>query len=291
MLHLKCFILYKIVPINEIRFKSLALRFMSGFSDEFLILGNVKYEEFLFPKARKFFEYNFSFKHNFKSSEMQKREQISAKLTNNNPGQNLNSLHINHLNLDSHANGSVRLNVRNKSANFEYAHSGMHPNATFYQINNSTLNNNMLNTQALKPQNSLAKNFIDFNLQQQQQQQQTQLLSPGLQLTTNPTNRIASSRINSSNLKLVNESNKFLEDILAHSKRSLKQSGALPNQNLSSQRDTLNNHQGQIQSVSSTSSVASSIQLPASNLIVINRTNEEKSLFPDKLILERYFSF
>ena len=90
---------------------------------------------------------------------------------------------------------------------------------------------------------------------------------------------------------LKNPLNKFLEDILAHSKRSLKQSGALPNQNLSSQRDTLNNHQGQIQSVSSTSSVASSIQLPASNLIVINRTNEEKSLFPDKLILERYFSF
>ena len=222
---------------------------------------------------------------------MQKREQISAKLTNNNPGQNLNSLHINHLNLDSHANGSVRLNVRNKSATFEYAHAGIHPNATFYQINNSSLNNNMLNTQALKPQNSLAKNFIDFNLQQQQQQQQlqqqTQLLSPGLQFTTNPTNRISSSRINSSNLKLVNESNKFLEDILAHSKRSLKQTGALPNQNPpSSNRETIS-HQGQAQLVSSTSSVASSIQLPASNLIVINRTNEEKSLFPDKLILER----
>jgi hypothetical protein len=220
---------------------------------------------------------------------MQKREQISAKLSNNNPGQNLNSLHINHLNLDSHANGSVRLNVRNKSANFEYAHAGIHPNATFYQINNSSLNNNMLNTQGLKPQNSLAKNFIDFNLQQQQQQQQQhQTLSPGLQFTnSNSTNRISSSRINSSNFKLVNESNKFLEDILAHSKRSLKQSGAITTQNPSnSNRDAIN-QQGQTQSVSSTSSVSSSIQLPASNLVVINRTNEEKALFPDKLILER----
>ena len=211
---------------------------------------------------------------------MQKREQISAKLTSNNSNQNLNSLHINHLNLDSHANGSVRLNVRNKSANFEYGHQGI------YQINNSSLSNNLLNTQGLKPQNSLAKNFIDFNLQQQQTQQQQ--ISPGLQFSSS-TNRVTHSRINSSNIKLVNDSNKFLEDILAHSKRSLKQSGALnqnpPNSNREYTNVNANNNSNSL--VSSTSSVASSVQLPATSSITINRTNEEKALFPDKLILER----
>jgi leucine-rich repeat-containing protein 49 len=221
------------------------------------------------------------------SSEMQKREQINAKLTSTHQPQSLNSLHINHLNLDSHANGSVRLNVRNKSAysNSDYVHSQQQlqqQNSAFYQLNNS-----QINIQSLKQPTSLTKNFIDFSLlqyqqqQQQQQQQQSQQSSPcQFNSETLPRKRTTSNRLQSgSNFKLVNESNKFLEDILAHSKRSLKQTGALQtHQNAPTSPPS--------QMVSSASSVASSIQLPPS-CIVINRTLDEKILFPDKLILER----
>lgn len=74
------------------------------------------------------------------------------------------------------------------------------------------------------------------------------------------------------NPKIINDSNKFIENILAHSKRNLKPPPSL--------RVNNNDSRNQLQLLSA------SLNLPA-NVITINRTNEERLLFPDKLILER----
>ncbi len=74
------------------------------------------------------------------------------------------------------------------------------------------------------------------------------------------------------NPKIINDSNKFIENILAHSKRNLKPPPSLRVNNSDSRN--------QLQLLSA------SLNLP-NNVITINRTNEEKFLFPDKLILER----
>lgn len=197
----------------------------------------------------------------------------------------------------------MRLSVRNKSANVDF----LPYSQTYYQINNlnnssntnnsnSSLSSHLLtNNHNSKLQNSLAKNFIDYNLPQQQQQQQQQTQN-------NILHRVTSGRVHSSNghyphvsqsnhqhsnnLKIINDSNKFLEDILANSKRSLKQTGAL--NTLSLTPNASNNNLSSSNQLPSTtnSSVNSSIQLPA-NVTVINRTSDERALFPDKLILER----
>lgn len=203
----------------------------------------------------------------FKSSELQKRDYLSSKLTSSQSNQSVNSLHINHLNLDSTSNSSnnARLNVRNKSAS----------------VDHSQQSNNTSSSQQYRVSHSLAKNYIDFNVQipqlqspsnQQPVQTQPQQQIPLYQLT----NRVQSSRgVHASshhhNLKIINDSNKFLEDILAHSKRNT----------------TLKSSTAQAQSnVSQTTSVNSSVQLP-SNVTNVNRTSEEKAMFPDKLIMER----
>jgi hypothetical protein len=74
------------------------------------------------------------------------------------------------------------------------------------------------------------------------------------------------------NPKIINDSNKFIENILAHSKRNLKPPPSLRVNNSDSRN--------QLQLLSA------SLNLP-NNVITINRTNEERFLFPDKLILER----
>ena len=77
------------------------------------------------------------------------------------------------------------------------------------------------------------------------------------------------------NPKIINDSNKFIENILAHSKRNLKPPPSLRVNNSDSRN--------QLQLLSA------SLNLPP-NIITINRTNEERFLFPDKLILERFKS-
>ena len=194
----------------------------------------------------------------------------------------------------------MRLSVRNKSANVDF----LPYSQTYYQINspnnsshtnnsNSSLSSHLLaNNQSSKLQNSLAKNFIDYNLPQQQQQQQQQTQN-------NILHRVTSGRVHSSNgqyphvnhqhsnnLKLLNDSSKFLEDILANSKRSLKQTGALNTLSLTPSASNSNLASSSQLPSTASSSVNSSIQLPA-NLTVVNRTSDERALFPDKLILER----
>lgn len=74
------------------------------------------------------------------------------------------------------------------------------------------------------------------------------------------------------NPKIINDSNKFIENILAHSKRNFKPPPSLRVNNSDSRN--------QLQLLSA------SLNLPT-NVITVNRTNEERFLFPDKLILER----
>ena len=160
----------------------------------------------------------------------------------------------------------------------------MNSNSSSSSNNTSNnLSNHLLNSQAFKIQNSLTKNFIDFN-NLNQNEKMFQLATNGNSTTSiNNNNNINTPLINNNqnsnnkirtssgrnnndnnNNKQINDSNKFLDDILAHSKRyNNKQSTNL-----------------------STISTSNSIQLP-SNVTVINRTSEERALYPDKLILER----
>lgn len=75
------------------------------------------------------------------------------------------------------------------------------------------------------------------------------------------------------NPKIIHDSNKFIENILAHSKRQLKPPPSLRVNNSDSRN--------QLQLLSA------SLNLPA-NVITINRSSEERFMFPDKLILERF---
>ena len=204
--------------------------------------------------------------------------------------QNTSPIHINHINLDTSnqnlatlitnqngVNGPIPVskynNMRNKSATNIDQH---HYNSIYRKLastssssNNITSNNTNLGNQPFKIQNSLTKNFIDFsNLNHTEKMfqltnttsstpvLQSQRVSSGRKSSQNMTPN--NQQTNSSNGKLLNESNKFLDEILAHSKRNNKQ----------------------------TTSTNNSIQLP-SNVTIINRTVEERQTFPDKLILER----
>lgn len=177
------------------------------------------------------------------------------------------------MNLDSQA--SVRLNVRNKSA-ISNDHTNQQT-AALYQIANNPAANNYLNPNSLRVQNSLTKTFLDYNLNNQQQIFQLTNTNFSNHHRINSASRLGSSingnshlthyNNHNTNVKIIHDSNKFLEDILAHSKRNIK-SNIVANSNATS------------------ISVGNSVQLPA-NMTIINRSSEERAIFPDKLIMER----
>lgn len=160
--------------------------------------------------------------------------------------------------MDCNNTSNSRLNNRNKSASNDHLN----------QLSNT--NNHF------RVSNSVTKNYLDFNLQQQQQQQQTQQPQAAQQQTPlyQINNRVQSSRTvyqANHNLKIINDSNKFLEDIIAHSKRNINMKASQTTASSQSQQSV---------------SLSSSIQLPA-NVTIINRNSEEKAMFPDKLIMDR----
>lgn len=126
----------------------------------------------------------------------------------------------------------------------------------------------------------LAKNLIDLNLQlpnnAQQQQQHNQI------------NRTASARmLNSqrgnsnsySNELIMSPNNRFLEEILVTGNTNSTSNNKRPPSALNGANPSTNGN---------SSLTASGLQLLPATITVINRTNDERSLFPDKLILERF---
>jgi hypothetical protein len=133
-------------------------------------------------------------------------------------------------------------------------------------INNSNGNINSAPNSGISNSSNRLNNMKNDSQQQQQQAplQQLQFNQP-FQFNNNQNNSLV-------NPKIINDSNKFIENILAHSKRNLKPPPSLRVNNSDSRN--------QLQLLSA------SLNLPP-NVITINRTNEERFLFPDKLILER----
>ncbi|RNA17111.1 Leucine-rich repeat-containing, partial [Brachionus plicatilis] len=178
------------------------------------------------------------------ASDFQKRELIKSK------NQSLNSLHISHMNLDS--SFKSRSQSRNKSAN----------------------NNDLFIAPAsrMNPRSVAQKNYIDLNIQEPLYQSPTNSFNQSANyqmIALYQPNRAQSSRTSHHNLKIINDSNKFLEDVLAHSKRK-----------------TLNSNQFTNTSYQSFYSNSPTVPV-ANNYLIINRTNEERNLFPDKLIMDR----
>lgn len=116
------------------------------------------------------------------------------------------------------------------------------------------------------------KNYIDLNLQEPFYQSPSNSFNQSANyqmIALYQPNRVQSSRNNHHNLKIINDSNKFLEDVLAHSKRK-----------------TLSYNPFANSSYQSFCSNSPSIPIP-NNYLMINRTVEERNLFPDKLIMDR----
>lgn len=209
------------------------------------------------------------------SSELQKRAlDSSSHHAQSSAAVRLSSMRINHLNLET-SNSPLILPAGSKTpTSYQKAMVITNSNNKSSKTINSTSLNDYLNQQQQQQQQfRVSKNLIDLNLQLP-----PQALSPQLQQQTQPTPQQqqttqlirtqsgkAQNNAVTSNQKLANESHKFLEDILANGKRS------------SNGRN------------SATGVLTGSLQLPTT-ITIINRSNEERSLFPDKLILERYKS-
>jgi hypothetical protein len=148
----------------------------------------------------------------------------------------------------------------------------------------SGVNNN--STQSLRSQSLTTKNFFDYNFQSQQHMLILTNTSPSknnpidvfnTNNTINSSNQTKSGHYPYSNK--LNDSNKFLENIVTNPKRNFpKQATSLgllsPN----------NSSNSQVASLSA--NFTNHVNLPPT-VITICRTNEERFLFPDKLILER----
>jgi hypothetical protein len=133
----------------------------------------------------------------------------------------------------------------------------------------------------LKMQNLIAKNFIDFTLNAPGGSQQNQNLQSPYQSGGKNVRNVypQPQQFTLNNLSVGHEPARFIEDILAHSRRN----SMLPNkENANNNGNTSTNGNYVRQQLSTNSSV----QLPT-NIAIINRTNEERYLSPDKLIVER----
>lgn len=115
----------------------------------------------------------------------------------------------------------------------------------------------------------VTKNLIDLNLQiqpvSQQQQQQVRASPKNMLKSETPTSTNSSSG-----------GGKFLDEILVQGKRSLNPIVTSPVVNLVANSSSAGLLGG----------ITASLQLPTT-IAVINRSGEERTLFPDKLILER----
>ncbi|CAF0762820.1 unnamed protein product [Brachionus calyciflorus] len=129
------------------------------------------------------------------------------------------------------------------------------------------------NSQNQSSRNTVQKNYIDLNLQGPLYNSNSNFFNQtaNYQMISlyQPT-RVQSSKTSHHNLKIINDSNKFLEDVLAHSKRKSVNLNQFSNS--SNHSFNLNNSNQQIQ---------------YQNNLVINRTQEERNMFPDKLIMDR----
>jgi hypothetical protein len=251
---------------------------------------------------------------------MHKRDQGNSKLGIHGGHASGGHLHVNQINLDGTSSASnYRLNSRNKSAmpsTIElnnshgniYNHSG-HGNQQQSSANsshnaaiNNNNNNNANNTNSpatasttttysinnTKMQNLIAKNFIDYNLI-------ASTTTAGTSSTNTPTPPGQHQQIyqlnsgknvrnlypqpqqfNVNNVTVGQEPGRFIEDILAHSRRNSLAPNVVNNNNKENSHHNPNNLGRQ----------STSIQLPI-NIAIINRTNEERYLSPDKLIVER----
>ncbi len=163
----------------------------------------------------------------------------------------------------------------------------------------------VLNAQSLRSQSLTTKNFFDYNFQTQQHmlilsssntsptksttldvihlsnnnhnQAKASLNNPTLAINPHNPQQSHQSVGNSFNPKVINESNKFLENILTNNKRTIKQATSL---------NLLSPNSGNAQTVSVSANFSNHVNLPPT-VITVSRTNEERFLFPDKLILER----
>lgn len=146
--------------------------------------------------------------------------------------------------------------------------------------------------QSLRSQSLTTKNFFDYNFQSQQHMLILSNTSPSksssvdvYQLNNNNQKQLNNMSINSHfhnhpnhySPKIINDSNKILENILTNTKRNFKQATSL---------NLLSPNSGNAHVVSLSASFSNHVNLPAT-VLTISRTNEERFLFPDKLILER----
>lgn len=164
-------------------------------------------------------------------------------------------------------------------------------------------------TQSLRSQSLTTKNFFDYNFQTQQhmliltnqsssssnknnqldvyqvnqQQQQQKLNSGGNNNPSLAINPHLQTHYNTNNnpSKIVNDSNKLLENILTNTKRKQTTSLNLLSPNNNTNASNSNN----IQTLSA--NFSNQVNLPPT-VLTICRSKEERFLFPDKLILERY---
>ena len=161
---------------------------------------------------------------------MQKREQLSAKL--------LQSNSISNVNLNETNRNILTSNYRNRSATAASIETGFINNGS-----NNGSNNNVSNSNTKIKNGSILTSSIESQPQQQ----------------------AATNGIN----KMVQDSNKFLDDILSHRRKS---SEVYTNSN---------------QYVTS-STIQTLSMITSNNVNNTARTNEERALHPDKLILDRY---
>ncbi len=193
-----------------------------------------------------------------------------------------------HLGSDKSNKGSLtdtyRLNFQNTKAKDSRAildkNGILNGNLVPFKFNN-------ISYQSLRPQSmTTAKHFMEYSFKNPNMLQinpnSKNTADPGQNGTTKTrdSDTLSNSNYNpnqqtshSFNPKIIQDSNKFIENILAHSKRNLKPPPSLRVNNSDSRN--------QLQLLSA------SLNLPA-NVITINRSSEERFLFPDKLILERY---
>lgn len=142
------------------------------------------------------------------------------------------------------------------------------------QSRNKSANNDLFiaPVSRMSSRNVAHKNYIDLNLQEPLYQSPTNSFNQSgnyQMIALYQPNRAQSSRTSHHNLKIINDSNKFLEDVLAHSKRK-----------------TVSYNQFANSSYQSFYSNSPTVPVP-NNYLIINRTNEERNLFPDKLIMDR----
>ena len=128
----------------------------------------------------------------------------------------------------------------------------------------------------------LAKNLIDLNLQlpNNAQQQHNQINRTASARMLNSQRGNGNSNGNSySNELIMSPNNRFLEEILVTGNTNSTSNNKRPPSALNGANPSTNGN---------SSLAASGLQLLPATITVINRTNDERSLFPDKLILERF---